>query len=47
MSKIKNELEDLAFQYLEPEAYKELAAAGARTGAKQATAFIEKIKATS
>ena len=28
MSKIKNELEDLSFQYLEPESYRELTAAG-------------------
>jgi GTP pyrophosphokinase len=43
MSKVKNELEDLSFQYLEPAAYKELAARveGKR---KQAVAFIEKIK---
>ena len=34
MSKIKNELEDLSFQYLEPEAYQELTAAG--RGAAQA-----------
>ena len=36
MSKIKNELEDLAFQYLEPEAYKELTARW-RSGASEAT----------
>src|SRR5258708_31248227 len=45
MSKIKNELEDLSFQYLEPEAYKDLSVrVGERR--KQATAFIEKVKAT-
>src|SRR5438093_995889 len=45
MSKIKNELEDLSFQYLEPEAYKDLSA---RVGERrqQAFAFIEKIKGT-
>jgi GTP diphosphokinase / guanosine-3',5'-bis(diphosphate) 3'-diphosphatase len=45
MSKIKNELEDLSFQYLEPEVYKEL---GARVEEKRggALAFIEKVKAT-
>src|SRR5512145_183277 len=45
MSKVKNELEDLSFQYLEPEAYKELAA---RVEEKRAwaLAFIEKVKAT-
>ena len=45
MSKMKNELEDLAFQYLEPAAYKELVA---RVEAKRkaATEFIEKMKAT-
>src|SRR5262245_44573220 len=43
MSKVKNELEDLSFQYLEPQAYKEL---GARVQEKrqQAIAFIDKIK---
>src|SRR5713226_4356303 len=45
MSKIKNELEDLSFQYLEPEAYKDLSVrVGERR--KQAIAFIEKLKAT-
>jgi GTP pyrophosphokinase len=44
MSKIKNELEDLAFQYLEPEAYRDLGAQVAERR-KQATAFIEKLKA--
>jgi GTP pyrophosphokinase len=45
MSKMKNELEDLGFQYLEHEAHKELAA---RVEAKRrsATEFIEKMKAT-
>ena len=45
MSKMKNELEDLAFQYLEPAAHKELVA---RVEAKRkaATEFIEKMKAT-
>lgn len=43
MSKIKNELEDLSFQYLEPEAYKEL---GGRVEERRKTAFafIEKLK---
>ena len=45
MSKVKNELEDLAFQYLEPEAYKDLAAR-VQDRRKEATAFIEKVKAT-
>jgi GTP pyrophosphokinase len=43
MSKVKNELEDLSFQYLEPAAYKELAAQ-VEEKRKQATAFIEKVK---
>jgi guanosine-3',5'-bis(diphosphate) 3'-pyrophosphohydrolase len=45
MSKIKNELEDLSFQYLEPEVYKELTA---RVEEKRgwALAFIDKVKAT-
>src|SRR5213083_689488 len=45
MSKVKNELEDLAFQYLEPESYRDLLA---RVEARRqdATAFIEKVKAT-
>jgi GTP pyrophosphokinase len=44
MSKVKNELEDLSFQYLEPEHYKELAA---RVEARRdwANHFIERIKA--
>jgi GTP pyrophosphokinase len=43
MSKIKNELEDLSFQYLEPEIYKEL---GGRVEERRKTAFafIEKLK---
>ncbi len=45
MSKIKNELEDLAFQYLEPAVYKELAAR-VEERRKQATAFIDKLRAT-
>jgi GTP pyrophosphokinase len=45
MSKIKNELEDLAFQYLEPEAYREISERVAERRAV-ATAFIEKIKTT-
>ena len=45
MSKIKNELEDLSFQYLEPESYKDLAAR-VKERRQQATDFIEKIKAT-
>src|SRR5262245_22658218 len=44
MSKIKNELEELAFQYLEPESFKELTA---RVEARRqwANAFIDRIKA--
>jgi GTP pyrophosphokinase len=45
MSKIKNELEDLSFQYLEPEVYKDLAAR-VEERRREATAFIEKIRAT-
>jgi hypothetical protein len=45
MSKIKNELEDLSFQYLEPEAYKDLAAQ-VEERRREAIAFIGKIKAT-
>src|SRR4029453_16437452 len=45
MSKIKNELEDLAFQYLEPEAYRDLTAQ-VEERRKEATEFIEKIKGT-
>ncbi len=44
MSKVKNELEDLSFQYLEPEAYKELSQK-VDEKRKKATAFIEKMKA--
>src|SRR5712691_11115461 len=45
MSKIKNELEDLSFQYLEPESYRELVqrVEERRTSAIE---FIEKIKGT-
>jgi len=45
MSKIKNELEDLSFQYLEPEAHKDL---GLRVEErrKTSTAFIDKLKQT-
>ncbi len=44
MSKVKNELEDLSFQYLEPDGYRDLAA---RVEAKRewANAFTERIKA--
>jgi GTP diphosphokinase / guanosine-3',5'-bis(diphosphate) 3'-diphosphatase len=45
MSKIKNELEDLAYQYLEPEAHAEISAKVEERRA-QATDFIEKIKGT-
>jgi GTP pyrophosphokinase len=44
MSKIKNELEDLAFQYLDPEAYKDLTTQ-VDEGRDKAVAFIEKIRA--
>jgi len=44
MSKIKNELEDLAFQYIDPEAYKDLTTR-VDEGRKKAAAFIEKIRA--
>jgi len=44
MSKVKNELEDLAFQYLDPAAYKELTAE-VEISQKKATAFIEKTSA--
>jgi GTP pyrophosphokinase len=43
MSKFKNELEDLAFQYLEPEAYKSLAAR-VEDRRKDALAFIERVR---
>jgi GTP pyrophosphokinase len=45
MAKIKNELEDLSFQYLEPEAYRELSQR-VESRRKQAIAFIEKLKVT-
>jgi GTP pyrophosphokinase len=45
MSKIKNELEDLSFQYLEPEGYQDLAAQ-VDERRREAFAFIEKIKGT-
>jgi len=45
MSKIKNELEDLAFQYLEPEGYKDLATQ-VEERRREAIAFIDKIKGT-
>jgi guanosine-3',5'-bis(diphosphate) 3'-pyrophosphohydrolase len=45
MSKVKNELEDLAFQYLQPEAYRDLAAR-VEDRRKEATAFIETVKTT-
>lgn len=44
MSRVKNELEDLAFQYLDPDAYRELAAR-VDERRKSAQVFIEKIKA--
>jgi GTP diphosphokinase / guanosine-3',5'-bis(diphosphate) 3'-diphosphatase len=43
MSKVKNELEDHAFQYLEPDSYRELAAR-VEERRKQASAFVERIK---
>jgi len=43
MSKVKNELEDLAFQYVDPAAYKTLATRVAERR-QAAAAFIEKIK---
>src|SRR5688572_270838 len=43
MSKIKNELEDLSFQYLEPESYRDLTVRVAEKR-KRATEFIERIK---
>jgi len=45
MSKIKNELEDLAFQHLEPETYRELTAR-VEERRQQAIAFIDKVKVT-
>src|SRR5437667_6784676 len=43
MRKVKNELEDLAFQYIEPESFKELSAQ-VDERRREAFAFIEKIK---
>jgi GTP diphosphokinase / guanosine-3',5'-bis(diphosphate) 3'-diphosphatase len=45
MSKIKNELEDLSFQYLDPAGYKALATR-VEERAKAAAAFIDRIRAT-
>ena len=45
MSKVKNELEDLSFQYLDPAGYKTLAAR-VEERARAAAAFIDKIRAT-
>jgi GTP diphosphokinase / guanosine-3',5'-bis(diphosphate) 3'-diphosphatase len=45
MSRIKNELEDLSFQYLEPEVYKELTAR-VEERRKKASVFSDKIRAT-
>ncbi len=45
MSKIKNELEDLSFQYLEPESYQDLTVQ-VDERRREAFAFIEKIKGT-
>src|SRR5262245_2892346 len=45
MSRIKNELEDLSFQYLEPEVYKELSAR-VEERRRKAAAFTDKIRAT-
>jgi guanosine-3',5'-bis(diphosphate) 3'-pyrophosphohydrolase len=45
MSKIKNELEDMAFQYLEPDAYKTLASR-VEDRRQSAMAFIERLKTT-
>ena len=45
MSKIKNELEDLSFQYLERDSYKELSHRVAERR-KKAIEFIEKVKGT-
>jgi GTP pyrophosphokinase len=44
MSRIKNELEDLSFQYLEPETYRDLAAR-VEERRRAAGAFIERVKA--
>ena len=45
MGKIKNELEDLSFQYLEPDAYRSLLDQVAKRR-EPATAYIEKIRRT-
>jgi GTP pyrophosphokinase len=45
MAKIKNELEDLAFQYLDPDGYKTLAAK-VEERRRRAAAFVEKIRGT-
>jgi GTP pyrophosphokinase len=45
MGKVKNELEDLSFQYLEPESYRALTARVERKR-DQAIAYIDKIKRT-
>ncbi len=45
MSRVKNELEELAFHYLEPEAYDELSAR-VEERRKSAESFIEKIRAS-
>jgi guanosine-3',5'-bis(diphosphate) 3'-pyrophosphohydrolase len=45
MSRIKNELEDLSFQYLEPDVYKELTAR-VEERRKKASVFSDKIRAT-
>jgi GTP pyrophosphokinase len=44
MAKVKNELEDLAFQYLEPEAHRELSHK-VEEKRKKSTAFIERMRA--
>jgi len=43
MSKVKNELEDLSFQYLDPEAYEELSRK-VEDKRKKATAYIDRMK---
>jgi GTP pyrophosphokinase len=45
MAKVKNELEDTAFQYLDPAGYKALAA-NVEERRQRASAFVDKIKAT-
>jgi GTP pyrophosphokinase len=45
MSKVKNELEELSFQHLEPAAFKDLQAR-VEDRRKAATAFIDRVKAT-